>query len=52
MDAIIRINLNGERIYNNTGNDGIELRLLSGNIIIIGPKNFDEKKALDRILYN
>lgn len=44
----IRINLNGERLYNITGSEGVELRLTSGDIVIIGSKNSDElKKALD-----
>ncbi|MFF2291124.1 DUF6141 family protein [Peribacillus butanolivorans] len=44
----IRINLNGERLYNIAGSEGVELRLASGDIVIIGSKNSDElKKALD-----
>ena len=44
----IRIKLNGERLYNIAGSEGVELRLASGDIVIIGSKNPDElKKALD-----
>jgi hypothetical protein len=44
----IRFNLNGERLYNIAGSEGVELRLTSGDLIIIGSKNSKElTKALD-----
>lgn len=44
----IRFNLNGERLYNIAGSEGVKLRLASGDIVIIGSKNPDElKKAID-----
>ncbi len=44
----IRINLDGRRLYNIAGNEGIELRLASGNTVLIGTRNPEAlKKALD-----
>ncbi|WP_404451503.1 DUF6141 family protein [Virgibacillus necropolis] len=45
----IRINLQGERAYNMGGKHGIELKLSSGTIIVIGTQKPDE---LEKVLYS
>ena len=43
----IRINFEGERAYNMGGNQGVELRLSSGSIVVIGSqKPYEFEKAL------
>lgn len=43
----IRINFKGERAYNMGGNQGVELGLTSGSVVVIGSQKSNElEKAL------
>lgn len=46
----IRFNLEGERVYNMSGKQGIKLKLSSGSVIVIGTRNpVGFEKVLDSI---